>query len=288
MVDSALQRAWERLGLRETKVRVAVVIELDHGATSDDTPTVETGTAAYLAPDSTDRTMCIAFLPAGRYWTRVLAGAERMRAELMTQLLASGLGPCAFYAAFGTPGKPVRRWLAARNWEVGLTLDPGQARPTGVMSFADARFPWYWEMVYGLPSETVACLAGRADGCRRAVTYGATEEGVIPTPDVIRADRRWWRPRRLISGERYLADVQRAVGRERFLAFWNSTLPVDTALSAALRRPVGEWTAEWQRQFAQPLRLGAAPPWGAVVLSLLLGISAVALVMITARRRQIR
>ena len=92
----------------------------------------------------------------------------------------------------------------------------------------------------------------------------------------------------LVPGERYLSDVARDVGRDRFLGFWSSTLPVDTALALALKKPVGQWTAEWQRSYVPRLRLGAAAPLGAYLLALLLGALAVTSVAFTASRRQVR
>jgi hypothetical protein len=92
----------------------------------------------------------------------------------------------------------------------------------------------------------------------------------------------------LVEGQRFLGDVARAVGRDRFLSFWTSALPVDSALAAALKRPVGEWTADWQRDFVRPIRLGPAPPLGGVAIALLIAALAVAVVAITASRRQVR
>jgi len=103
----------------------------------------------------------------------------------------------------------------------------------------------------------------------------------------VQLEQRWWRTQRLLPGERFLADVARVVGRDRFLRFWSSPLPVDTALALALRKPVGEWTADWQRSYAPRLRLGAAAPLGAYILSLLLAALAVSGVALTVSRRQV-
>lgn len=290
IVDSAMVVAWQGLGLGETKVRVGVVIELALAEGVRDRPLYEQATATYLAPDSTDRTTCIAFLPSG-YWTRAFADTAPTRIvfDQLVQSFKSGLGPCAFYAAFGTPGKPVRRWLVARNWDVALTLDAaGHARGDGVGWLGDPRFAWYWDAVYSLPPATVACLASRPAGCRAAVVWGASEDLAIPVPDIMRVERRWWRVQNLVAGQRFLADLAHAVGRERFMTFWTSTLPVDTALSAALKRPVGEWTMDWEQTFVPPIRLGPAPPVGAIALAVLLAVLAVALIALTASRRQVR
>ena len=119
--------AWHQLGLNETKVSVALVIQLMNVSSRRDRPVPEEQTAAYLAPDSTDRTTCIAVVSAGRWWTRILTGDPHGRVpfDALVQTLKAGLGSCAFYAAYGTPGKSVRGWLVTRGWDLGLTLDVG-------------------------------------------------------------------------------------------------------------------------------------------------------------------
>jgi hypothetical protein len=105
---------------------------------------------------------------------------------------------------------------------------------------------------------------------------------------MMRVDRRWGRVPHLVEGQRFLGDVARAIGRDRFLTFWTSAQPVDTALASALKRPVGEWTAEWQRDFVRPIRLGPTPPLAAALLAFAIGALAVTVVCGAASRRQVR
>jgi hypothetical protein len=114
---------------------------------------------------------------------------------------------------------------------------------------------------------------------------GAFDDSV---PRVVTLGQWWWKSQRLVAANSYLSDVAREVGRDRFLRFWSSTQPVDTALAVALRMPVGEWTVRWEGRFAPPLPLGAAAPRSASVLALLLAAAAVGSVALTARRRQVR
>jgi hypothetical protein len=301
LADSAIHFAWRQLGLGETKVRVAVIIQLSSAAQGHDRPLPEEGRAVYLGPDSTDRTTCIAVVSLGSYWTRIVTGdlraaevleaAGRVPFEALVQFLKAGLGPCAFYAAYGTPSKSVRGWLVTRGWDLALTLDaaaPGR-QGSSVIGITDPRYPWYWDEIYALPPTAVACLASRPEGCRAAVLAGASDDPVIPVPDIVDMDRRWWRHvPRLVGGQRFLGDVAHEVGRDRFLSFWTSALPVDTALAAALKRPVGGWTVDWQRDFVQPIRLGPAPPLGGVAIALVIAALAVAVIAVTASRRQVR
>ena len=293
-VETVMDSLWRGLGFAETKVRVTLVIELQRPY-SLDTPTPLQDRVAYLAPDSTHRTTCLAYLPAGTYWTLVILGKREARHDgfgRFAQWLAAGLGPCAFYAAYGTPGTPVESWLAARHWDVGLYLGShgiAGERFSSLDLLGNPSSPWYWwDGVYSFPPATVACLAGRPSGCRTAVLAGAADERTIRIPNIILVERRWWRVQHLLPGERYLGDVARTVGRDRFLDFWTSGQPVDTALAAALKQPVGEWTADWERGFVRPIRLGPAPPLGGVAIALAIAVLAIVVVAGTASRRQIR
>jgi hypothetical protein len=203
--------------------------------------------------------------------------------------LHGGLGPCAFYAAYGAPSKPVRQWLTARGWDVGSFLqgDVAGAAVSSTEMLGDPRYAWYWERIYSFPPATVACMAGRAEGCRAAVMRGATAT-IDSLPRVVRFERRWWKAEDLLPAGRYLSDVAHTVGRDRFLRFWGSPLPVDTALATAFKKPVGEWTAAWQHGYTPRLRLGAAAPFGAYVLALLVAALVVLSVAVTSARRQVR
>src|SRR2546422_7095903 len=98
--------------------------------------------------------------------------------------------------------------------------------------------------------------------CRAAVLSGADEWTGDSLPRFLESDPRgWWLGQRVLYSDRYLADVAREVGHDRFLRFWNSPDPVDTALATALKMPVGEWTERWQRRFVPRLPLGAAAPF---------------------------
>jgi hypothetical protein len=296
-VAAALDTVWRHLGLGETKVTVGVIIELSVlRPEAPRTPIVNRETPAYLLPDSTDRSTCIALIPAGIYWTRVILGEVtpgRPSGVPHLQLwLKSVLGPCAFYAAFGAPGKPVLTWLSRRGFDLALYPDwdaaPGAASASAGFMVNERRTSWYWDFIYHQSFTAVGCLAGRSSSCRAAVVGRA--DGVVDAsvPRFLASSRSWWRRQQLLGGERYLADVVREVGRERFLRFWNAAMPVDTALAAALRAPVGEWTGRWQRRFAPRLPLGPAAPPIATLLAIVVAGAAVASVVLTASRRQVR
>ena len=276
LVAAALDTVWRELGLGVSKVAVGVVVDFWRfpQTGTDSTPKVPSGSVGYLLPDSTDRTTCVALIPAW-YWTRG-------RTRQLEEWLGRGLGPCAFFARWGVPGKPVRLWMARRHYDLAdvPSWGPEWSHQPEASWMMDRNTGWFWAAVYGHPIAAIGCLAGRAPSCRTAVLADTP-------PKLLDATVRWWREERLVQGWRYLGDVAREVGYDRFRQFWNSTEPVDTALAAALKMPVGEWTARWERRFLPRLPLGAAAPLSAAVLGILLGGAAVAVVARGAMRRQV-
>jgi hypothetical protein len=283
LVASALDTVWRELGLGVSKVAVGVVVDFWRvpRTGTDSTPKVPSGSVGYLLPDSTDRATCIALIPAW-YWTR---GLPRQ----LEDWLGRGLGPCAFFARWGVPGAPVRLWMARRHYDLASVPSWGRewSRQPEASWMMNRNTGWFWASVYGHPIAAIGCLAGRARSCRTAVLAGAGDAFGDSLPRLLDPTVRWWREERLVQGWRYLGDVAREVGYDRFLRFWNSTEPVDTALATALKMPVGKWTERWERRFVPRLPLGAAAPLGGSVLGILLGAGAVVLVARGATRRQV-
>jgi hypothetical protein len=156
---------------------------------------------------------------------------------------------------------------------------------TGPGYWLDRDKPWFWDFLYRYPPNGVACIAGRREACRAAVLANGTGG---TGSSLVSAERSWLHPPAPAGAERYFADLVDHIGPERFGRFWNSELPVDTALAAALREPVGEWTRRWQATLVPPIRLGPAASVGTTLLALLLGIAAVLVVALTAARREVR
>ena len=288
LVRAVLDTAWSRLGLGVSKISVGVVVNVVFGRPArGDSPAHMPAAAAFLLPDSTDRTTCMAYVPI-TYWGRpgVLMMPHPTPTATLTELLRDGLGTCAYFAAFGTPGHDVARWLTARHYTLAEypwnLRTPAESTRAG--SQLDLGKPWFWSIVYRYESDAVQCMAGRPEACRRAVH--AT--GAAVSVPIVNTEQDWWHPLSPAGADRYLADLVDEVGPERFGRFWNSEMPADTALATAMRMPVGEWTRRWQARLVPPIRLGPAAATSAMILAMLLGVAAVALVMATAVRRQVR
>ncbi len=281
-----------QLGLGVTKVSVGLVVDLRRyvSANATATPSQDFESPGYLFPDSSDRTTCVALIPAWP-WTGTLAMQPPARSQEVKDWLRTGLGPCAFYAVYGAPGRGVRHWLGKRGYDLARVPlwdreQPERPQYSFVMYQDGAR--WWWGSVYQFPVTAIGCMAGRTQSCRAAVLSGAEEWIGDSLPRFLQSDpRRWWRGQRLLYADRYLADVAREVGHDRFLRFWNSPEGVDTALTTALKMPVGKWTERWERRFVPRLPLGPAAPLSATVIGLLLGGAAVVVIAWGATRRQV-
>ena len=287
-VATALDTVWARSGLGATKITVGVVADFGTPNPARGQPSLPRSMTAYLLPDSSDRNTCLVFLQ-GFQWGRSLRALPRpaRRDPRFEAFLQNALGPCAYFAAFGAPGREIRRWLGARRFDLALYPRWAPAPDSNAYDYlvAQRNQPWFWVEVYQYPPAAIGCLAGRAADCRAAVLEGAgTTE---PPPRVVTTERWWWH-QSLAGGEHYLADAVRSLGHERFQRFWSSELPVDTALAEAFRKPVGEWTRGWQASVVPPVRLGPAVPAASALLGLLLATAAVSIVVRSVSRREVR
>lgn len=285
-----LDTIWQELGLGVTKITVGVVIDLGHDVDrTGQVPTMDRGGIFHLLPDSSDRATCLALLSPtlgfARTMTEDRSGRTRGWAK---EWLADGVGPCAFHAKFGAPGRTVRQWLGHRRFDLAQSplVQREPAAPPRAFDAA-ARRGWY-ERAYALPPAAVGCLAGRPEACRVAILAGAGGWDVrVAAPRMVQGQSRWRGDQAVLNAGRFLADVAHEVGPVRFQRFWTTTQPVETALAVALRSPVGEWTERWQRRFAPRIPLGPAIPPGEALLGLGVAAGAIAAAAAAARRRQV-
>lgn len=282
LLAPALDSAWALLGLGVTKVSVGLVVGMRRspGLPGMSPISPQESRDLFLLPDSLAPTQCLAVVPASQVWVTRLA----TRGALV-RWLGSSLGPCAFYARFGVPSARIRSWLGARGYDVALA-------PMSIGQEAGFSTTWMffgtpWEFLYGLPPVALGCVAGRAADCATTIRSGdgAPSDAV---GGLLLAEQSWrLEGKRMADGQRFLAEVLEAVGPERFAEFWTTDLPVDSALTLALRRPVGEWTAEWQQRVVPGMRLGPTLPLRPLLTGLVTLLVAPVLALWLAGRRQV-
>lgn len=140
----------------------------------------------------------------------------------------TGLGLCAFEAAFGKPSPQVREWLTERELRpIAAGYDPFWPKIPTVGRYPDGTLDtvspywWDWEALPGLTIERRACAAGRLDHCAAALIP------VIPSKSRERATLMSWRGRYLNGfgafGSPWLMNaLARHLGPARFAELWKS------------------------------------------------------------------
>lgn len=181
------------------------------------------------------------------------------------------LGPCAFFAAFGLPGKGVAQWLEYRGYDVAWlpdwTVRPhapypmerstatewfettlshlgGVTTPGDYLGYAGL----YWES-----GSLLSCATGKVEGCHR---YFFTLRGDLvrhPMPGAYEGI-----PSFNDATGRVLATLVREQGPERFAKFWRSPLPPQQAFDAAFTVPFDQWAPAWAKSNFPPFNVGVS------------------------------
>jgi hypothetical protein len=185
------------------------------------------------------------------------------------------LGPCTFFARFGKPGPGIRAWLDRVGFSVARF---GDQPPVATQT------PGTPSSIYDLSPSASACLTRGGRWCLMAagVRLADTARGVAgrsAAGGFVRFDRpeagSSFGPRR----GRYLADLLRDIGPDRFRAFWTSAEEPEAAFRAATGRPLADWTREWLGREVRPTATEARASlatvgWLALALPLLLAAAA--------------
>lgn len=251
------------------------------------------GLPTHVLPSAADGRRCIARLPIERDFRGISSNPQPPRPEQISAWLRREIGPCAFYAAFGRPGPAVERWLYARRFDLVRDWVASTHRYDAPLGAKDR--PLLAQMArlddrYDGSLDGVACNLGDLPRCRAALfQYDSTFLHRLERHSPPGILTRWWGESRstLPGGSRFFADLLRAMGNERFGAFWTSTLPLDSAFSGAMGGSIEDWTMRWQRD-----RLGRLSARGRIrPLSVLLGLILVGLLLAAsahvAGRRQV-
>lgn len=215
-------------------------------------------------PTATDGRTCIATHPVATIGNR---RPESLRAR-------RELGPCAFFAAFGLPGREIERWLAARDYNVAMDPDwqlPRHTPPpadelsaTQWLQFALARTglaprpEFFYEIeggsLYWYSFTGAACAAGDRVACRYYFFLPPPAPDIrrrgAPVPGIV--EFRPWS-----SSQQYgaLATLVRDQGPDRFAKFWRSDLPPEQAFNQAFTVPFDRWAPAWARTVYGTVRI---------------------------------
>jgi hypothetical protein len=206
------------------------------------------------------------------------------------------LAPCLYYARFGAPGAAVRTWLEGTGYR-GIQSVDWLVRPAaGVPD----QYWWYqpgawsdqmgWARAlavlptlafgsaertppYHLGANVVACLAGRREGCDRAIVAPeagprrvlGSIPGVVPRP----SDHLWLSATE-IGPVRWTSELIRTGGDQRFQRLWasdgNFAAAFETVYGQPLDTSVLDWArVHWERRLGRPpVRLGPSVEWQSV------------------------
>jgi len=182
------------------------------------------------------------------------------------------IGRCALYARYGVPGAGVQAWyglLPRWQWTYDGSLRVELARR------ATPRRPIDWQQVFFLEW-------GSYDwpGFLACLNSGVACEGIF---NVLKGrDTEQWSYRE--DKAILIADLLKSRGPDRFVRFWRSSLPVDSALQEGYGVPVGVLGREALLRRVIP-RPPAGPHRGAVATSVVWLAGLLGLAMVLSRRQ---
>ena len=257
----------------------------------------------YVLPSRADD-RCTVLVHVGNDPTIRVQLARIIRSEEAAEQL---LGPCAYYRAFGMPGRLVDVWLRDRGW--AFAHDGSWLRPAPTIDLTPNRGPGFgtgqgvsflWEMRI----DGARCGLGETDSCTRALidrppSEGSTWYGYTPPTfwnynvlyqsySALGRGRDAYYRRVLGRREPFLlADMVRILGRERFARFWTSNESVPAAFERAAGEPIGRWTSRWVvDQYGSTAGRGpGVSAWTGAISALLCALAIFVAVRVSAHRQ---
>jgi hypothetical protein len=268
---AALAEMWGRAAPEGFKVAVALVIVRDSGArfpARADAPDVPRARGVtFVFPDTLHRAMCLAVLPEGLGGRQFFRGPRPAVTAPISRWLEQGLGPCAFYGAFGSPGREIGRWINGQGYRFAIAPHWWDRTPRREMAFwtPDPALPMsrqsaaWWTYFYSMfPWDGVACYAGQASRCATAVFDSTALADSQPSRW---SSGDWWRDQVMISGTGYLSDLVGDLGADRFSRVWSADVPLDSGFTLATGTTLAEWTQRWAWRRGPRISAGpVAPP----------------------------
>jgi hypothetical protein len=261
--------------------------------------TYGTGTD-YVLPQATEN-RCAVILRIGKAPKFDWMNTHVFQSEQAAQQL---LGPCAFYRAFGLPGKEVDLWLRRRGW--AFAGDGSWSEATSSLSLAESLWPTAPNMIkFDTPLTEIGvdgshCAMQQSAACERIVfglDTARRSRFAFLGQDVLRAPYaplgegrlRWYSFGKPLGVRQQflLADMVRTLGRDRFAKFWTSDDAPTVAFQAASGQSLTEWTSHWLAdQYGPPPPNGPVPSvWIMTVSVVLIGIGIFAGIRVNSARQ---
>ena len=266
---------------RDTSLRIVIGFAVDTtaitGRRDDDLP----WSADIFPPNPDAANTCAVVVRVHSPKALLASDTDRLR-----NLGGGVLGPCAWYAAYGVPGRGVAQWLDSTE-HGAFVNDPRSLLGRKRSPVSDW---WYTEWFWGMrEKESLACIAGRDDVCTRLVLQAhmpySDWDFYLVTPGYA-GRQRWWSTRRLDFGGFTLALLERQVGPDAFRSFWKSDLGFPDAFAVASGEPMNHWVRRELTALYAPYRPGPLPS-SQTGLALLIALpGSIALGLWAVRRRE--
>jgi hypothetical protein len=294
ILDTLVARASGSLG---TRVGIDVVALVDSVPVAGHVPWGTNNVAPFFVLPTRPGDRCTVVLPMGTagymYGLRDVLKTEDAQLQIF--------GPCRYYATFGLPGAPIYEWLRQRgallalggSWTHASTLDsPDRLYNPYYSDRPDDFYPApSWHYFY-YSARAVNCFMGDARACESAVVEKAPGNNPRAVGSAVRVGFTLGPVYRRSSVEfsgretELLADMLRAMGRERFARFWASTDPMPVAFQKASGMSLGEWIVTWASEDIGMIRKGPTARTASVLMALIVAGLCIALSMLAARRRE--
>jgi hypothetical protein len=294
-IEQLVRAEWRSLGIAEPVIPVAVAVLAETSSVVRGYPRAafarEEHQYVLSASIAGGRRPCVTILRLGKHGTRDARSyvTEVARSGTRFNTGHSVFGPCAFYAAFGAPGQKIGAWLDRHQLLYSRNADwssqPVRARylskgvHAGLAEISD---------VIATSLQARACRLGDFAACEATIL--ANE----PAPEPANA-RGWWETSLRIEDQgawhhnerRFLADLRREMGPEKFAKFWTSPAEPEVAFASAFGMSLGEWTHHWSVKALGPTVAGAKLPRSRPFEGVLIIVGALGVASFFAQRRQV-
>lgn len=271
-----VRRSWGALARRAGGVRVVVAIMGDTawGSASEADPSA-------ILPELLDGHTCLVQLPRARVVGRVeKAGrAAQLRpryldeemteappglgfdgndvAALAWPAINASLGACGWMAGYGAPGAGMRAWLDSTGWRGASGarfLDTPRAKAPWRFAYAPPALSEFLMFAMQAPDAArlpaYSCASRSSSACTTFVSVGNAAAGRLASQGIVTAPPRDFGYSALgVSAldprPRFLDDVRRAIGDDRFSALWRDARPFPDAFAAATGASLDSWVQRW-------------------------------------------